>query len=186
MSLISVQNLEKQFRVVQPKKGAFSGLKNLLFPTYSIKKALDSISFQIEEGELVGYIGPNGAGKSTTVKILSGILTPNGGNVQVFGKTPWQHRIEVVKQLGVVFGQKTQLWWDIPVIESFKLLRDIYRIPELEYAKSLDLLVSTLDLSHLLHVPVRQLSLGQRMRADIAASLLHSPRSYFWMNPQSV
>jgi ABC-2 type transport system ATP-binding protein len=183
MSLISVQNLEKTFRVVKPRKGPFSSLKNLLFPEYTIKKALDQISFEIEEGELVGYIGPNGAGKSTTVKLLSGILTPDGGDVKVLGKSPWQHRQEVVRELGVVFGQKTQLWWDIPVIESFKLLRDIYRIPKREYEQTLDLLITTLDLSHILHVPVRNLSLGQRMRSDIAASLIHSPKILFLDEP---
>jgi ABC-2 type transport system ATP-binding protein len=183
MSLISVQALEKKFRIVKPRKGAFSAIKNLLFPEYSIKKALNSISFEIEEGELVGYIGPNGAGKSTTVKLLSGILTPDAGDVRVLGKSPWKHRQEIVRHLGVVFGQKTQLWWDIPVIESFKLLRDIYRIPQKEYAQTLDLLVATLDLSHLLNTPVRQLSLGQRMRSDIAASLIHSPKILFLDEP---
>lgn len=183
MSLISVQHLEKKFKVAKPKKGSFKALKGLLFPEYNTKKALDSISFEIAEGELVGYIGPNGAGKSTTVKLLSGILTPDGGSVSVLGKSPWKHRQEVVKELGVVFGQKTQLWWDIPVIESFKLLRDIYRIPQKEYQQSLDLLIATLDLSHILHVPVRNLSLGQRMRSDIAASLIHNPKILFLDEP---
>lgn len=183
MNLISVQALEKKFRIAKPQKGAFGAVKNLLFPDYYVKQALDSISFEIKEGELVGYIGPNGAGKSTTVKLLSGILTPDGGDICVLGKSPWKHRQEVVRELGVVFGQKTQLWWDIPVIESFKLLRDIYQVPQKEYTQTLDLLIDTLDLSHLLHIPVRQLSLGQRMRSDIAASLIHSPKILFLDEP---
>jgi ABC-2 type transport system ATP-binding protein len=183
MSLITVCNLEKKFRRVQPKKGPFSSLRNLFFPSYCIKQALDSISFEIQKGELVGYIGPNGAGKSTTVKLLSGILTPDGGKIEVLGKNPWKHRQEIVQEIGVVFGQRTQIWWDLPVIESFTLLKEIYRIKPANYKQSLDYLVSTLDLSHLLHIPVRQLSLGQRMRCDIAASLLHSPSILFLDEP---
>ncbi len=183
MSLISVHHLCKEFRIPKRKKGLFGGLVSLFLRDYTIKTALDHISFQIEEGELVGYIGPNGAGKSTTVKILSGILVPNDGNVKVMGKTPWQHRIETVQQLGVIFGQRTQLWWDLPVIESFDLLKDIYRISGEAYRRTLTSLIDTLELSKLLDVPVRQLSLGQRMRCDIAASLLHSPKILFLDEP---
>ena len=150
---------------------------------YVKKTALDRISFDINEGELVGYIGPNGAGKSTTVKILSGILVPNGGSVKVMGRTPWEHRIETVRQLGVVFGQRTQLWWDLPVIESFELLKDIYNISDKAYKTTLHSLTEILELSKLMHMPVRQLSLGQRMRCDIAASLLHSPKILFLDEP---
>ena len=150
---------------------------------YQIKTALDHVSFTIGEGELVGYIGPNGAGKSTTVKILSGILVPSGGVVKVLGKTPSENRIETVRELGVVFGQRTQLWWDLPVIESFQLLKAIYKVPEREYLDNLASLQETLDIQDLLHVPVRLLSLGQRMRCDIAASLLHSPKILFLDEP---
>lgn len=183
MSIISVQNLCKEFHVAKRKKGWLGTFNSLFLREKSTKTALDHVSFQIGEGELVGYIGPNGAGKSTTVKILSGILVPNGGEVKVFGKTPWEHRIETVRQLGVVFGQKTQLWWDLPVIESFELLKDIYRISDRDYQKTFSSLVDILELSKLLEVPVRQLSLGQRMRCDLAASLLHSPKILFLDEP---
>lgn len=158
-------------------------MTSLFNPEYVKKVALDRVSFEIREGELVGYIGPNGAGKSTTIKILSGILVPNSGQVKVMGKVPWECRIETVRHLGVVFGQRTQLWWDLPAIESFKLLKDIYQLSDHEYKNSLDSLTETLGLSKLLHIPVRQLSLGQRMRCDIAASLLHAPKILFLDEP---
>ncbi|WP_068469356.1 ABC transporter ATP-binding protein [Candidatus Protochlamydia phocaeensis] len=183
MSIIAVEALWKEFYIPKRKKGFLGNFASLFSREYIVKTALDRISFTIEEGELVGYIGPNGAGKSTTVKILSGILVPNGGSVKVMGKTPWDYRIETVSQLGVVFGQRTQLWWDLPVIESFELLRDIYRVPADVYRKTLESLTDTLELSKLCHIPVRQLSLGQRMRCDIAASLLHSPKILFLDEP---
>src|SRR4029077_5495027 len=130
----------------QRRRGFAGAVVNLFSRKYNTKVALDHISFKVDEGELVGYIGPNGAGKSTTVKILSGILVPDGGTVQVLGKTPWNHRQETVRQLGVVFGQRTQLWWDLPVIESFELLRDIYRVSQSAYQKMLDSLVASLEL----------------------------------------
>lgn len=183
MSIISVDALSKEFLVPKRQPGFFGSLRSLFSQEYMKKIALDRVSFNINEGELVGYIGPNGAGKSTTVKILSGILVPNAGSVKVMGKTPWEHRIETVRQLGVVFGQRTQLWWDLPVIESFELLKDIYNITEKEYKTTLHALMEILELSKLMHVPVRQLSLGQRMRCDIAASLLHSPKILFLDEP---
>ncbi len=183
MSIISVKNLVKEFHVPIRKKGMLGSLSSLFSRQYEIKTALNHISFDINEGELVGYIGPNGAGKSTTVKILSGILVPDGGDVTVMGKTPWNHRIETVSQIGVVFGQRTQLWWDLPVIESFELLKDIYTIPAGTYNNNLESLVETLELKKILNTPVRQLSLGQRMRCDIAASLLHSPKILFLDEP---
>lgn len=183
MSLISVSGLTKEFSLKIAKKG----LKGAIVSLFSAKKitttALNDVSFDIEEGELLGYIGHNGAGKSTTVKILSGILTPTRGEVRVLGKTPWENRIAITRQIGVVFGQKTQLWWDLPVIESFELLHKIYRISDVEYRRVLEMLTETLDLSSLYHVPVRQLSLGQRMRCDLAASLLHSPKILFLDEP---
>lgn len=183
MSIISVKALRKEFHIAKRKSGFLGSIASLFSREYLIKTALDDISFDIEEGEFVGYIGPNGAGKSTTVKILSGILVPNSGEVKVMGKTPWEYRIETVSQIGVIFGQRTQLWWDLPVIESFELLRDIYHIPKNRYKNTLDILIDQLELSKLCHVPVRQLSLGQRMRCDIAASLLHSPKILFLDEP---
>lgn len=183
MTIISVQDLWKKYYISQRKEGILGSAVSLFYPKYTIKTALDHISFNIDEGELVGYIGPNGAGKSTTVKILSGILVPNGGMVTVMGKTPWKNRIETVSQLGVVFGQRTQLWWDLPVMASFEILKDIYRIPDNAYKNTLDQLFNILELSKISHIPVRQLSLGQRMRCDIAASLLHSPKILFLDEP---
>lgn len=180
MNIISVKNLTKNFRISEKKKGIFSFLFNR---KTLIKSALDHLSFDICEGELVGYIGPNGAGKSTTVKILAGILHPNEGEVKVLGKTPWENRIETVSQIGVVFGQRTQLLWDLPVIDSFQFLKEIYRIPQGSYQRALEELTEALDLAKLYSIPVRHLSLGQRMRCDIAASLLHSPKILFLDEP---
>lgn len=183
MSIISVSSLCKEFKIPKANKGVLGALKALFYREYETCRALDHLSFEIEEGELVGYIGPNGAGKSTTVKILSGIMVPSSGSVTVMGRTPWEHRIETVRQLGVVFGQRTQLWWDLPVIESFDLSKAIYRISDAEYETNLDRLVGMLDLGKLLRIPARHLSLGQRMRCDLAASLLHSPRILFLDEP---
>jgi ABC-2 type transport system ATP-binding protein len=144
---------------------------------------LEDISFNIGEGEIVGYIGPNGAGKSTTIKIISGILIPDSGRCNILGNVPWKNRVNHVKNIGVVFGQRSQLWWDVPVIDSFLLLKDIYKIPHKVFQNNLELLTSTLDLSSLLSTPVRQLSLGQRMRCEIAASLLHDPKILFLDEP---
>src|SRR6516164_5487509 len=169
MSIISVDALWKEFLVPKRKQGFLGSLASLFSPEYVKKKALDRITFSISRGELVGYIGPNGAGKSTTVKILSGILVPDRGDVTVMDRVPWQDRIEHVRRIGVVFGQRTQLWWDLPVIESFDLLREIYNVPEHKYRTTRDDLIDRLEISDLLHIPVRQLSLGQRMRCDLAA-----------------
>ena len=144
---------------------------------------MDGVSFSLKPGELVGYIGPNGAGKSTTVKILSGILVPDSGHCEVLGRVPWRDRVAHVSHIGVVFGQRTQLWWDLPVIESFDLLREIYRVPEAEYRQTRDELIDMMRLEPLLDMPVRQLSLGQRMRCDLAAALLHSPSLLFLDEP---
>ena len=144
---------------------------------------LDDVSFTIEDGEMVGYIGPNGAGKSSTIKILSGILTPDCGECRINGRVPWENRIRHVAEIGVVFGQRSQLWWDVPVADSFELLKDIYQIDEALYRKNRDELTELLNLSQLLRTPARQLSLGQRMRCEIAASLLHSPKLLFLDEP---
>lgn len=183
MSQISVENLKKTYRVAERKaglKGAFAGL---LRRRHRIIEALAGISFELETGELVGYIGPNGAGKSTTVKIMSGILVPDSGTCVVNGFVPWQERKQFVAGIGVVFGQRTQLWWDLPVIESFELLGDIYRVPADDYRKRLGELEGLLDLGPFMDTPVRQLSLGQRMRCDLAASLLHNPPILFLDEP---
>ena len=183
MAQIVVENLQKTFRIAGRGSGIFGALAGLVKRTYRTIHALDSVSFSINQGELIGYIGPNGAGKSTTVKILSGILVPDSGVCEVEGRIPWKNRIEHVAKIGVVFGQRTQLWWDLPVIESFELLRDIYRIPADRYRKEKDKLIELMQLQSLLDVPVRQLSLGQRMRCDLAAALLHQPRILFLDEP---
>ena len=183
MPQIIVEDLTKTFHVAERQPGTWGALVGLVHRRYRTVHALDSVSFSLEPGELVGYIGPNGAGKSTTVKVLAGILVPDGGHCEILGRVPWRERIAHVQQIGVVFGQRTQLWWDLPVIESFDLLREIYRIPRQEYGRSLDELVAMVDLRAFLDTPVRQLSLGQRMRCDLAASLLHSPSILFLDEP---
>lgn len=183
MAQIVVENLVKTFQVAERQAGLWGAVRGLAQRRYRSVHALEGISFALEPGELVGYIGPNGAGKSTTVKILAGILVPDGGRCEVLGRVPWRERIAHVGRIGVVFGQRTQLWWDLPVVESFDLLREIYRIPETDYARTREELVSLLDLASLLDTPVRQLSLGQRMRCDIAASLLHAPSLLFLDEP---
>jgi ABC-2 type transport system ATP-binding protein len=183
MSHICVRSLSKSFQIAERQAGFVGSLKGLFNRTYRHVHALDGVSFDLGKGELVGYIGPNGAGKSTTIKILSGILVPDSGECTVAGLTPWQNRAEHVANIGVVFGQRTQLWWDLPVIESFALLRDIYKIPPQRYQARLDELVSILKLNEMLDTPVRQLSLGQRMRCDLVASLLHGPDVLFLDEP---
>ena len=183
MPQIVVENLVKTFHVAERQPGLWGAVRGLARRRYRTVRALDGISFSVEQGELVGYIGPNGAGKSTTVKVLSGILVPDAGRCEVLGRVPARQRVSLVRQLGVVFGQRTQLWWDLPVIESFDLLRAIYRVPEEQHRRTREELIGLLDLSPLLDVPVRQLSLGQRMRCDLAAALLHSPSLLFLDEP---
>ena len=177
MSYIEVNNLRKTFTVRKKRE------KGKLFREKEIVEALKGISFVVEKGELVGYIGPNGAGKSTTVKILSGILTPESGEAAVGGRVPWKDRKEYVKHIGVVFGQRSQLWWDVPIVDSYSLLKDIYRIPEKDYKSRMDELVEALQLEKLLRTPLRLLSLGQRMRAELCGSLLHRPELLFLDEP---
>ena len=183
MPQIELKNICKTFKVFERPKGRLGILKGAFVRETKIIKALEEISFNIDEGELVGYIGPNGAGKSTTVKVMSGILTPESGSCTIMKRTPWKERIAHVSQIGVVFGQRSQLWWDVPVSDSFDLLKDIYNIPTSNYLKRLTELIETLDISTFLKTPVRQLSLGQRMRCEIAAALLHSPRILFLDEP---
>ncbi|MCR5585299.1 MAG: ATP-binding cassette domain-containing protein [Lachnospiraceae bacterium] len=177
MSYIEVGDLKKTFTVRKKRE------KGKLFREKQTVEALKGISFEVEKGDLVGYIGPNGAGKSTTVKILSGILTPDGGKAVVGGRVPWQERREYVKHIGVVFGQRSQLWWDVPIIDSFSLLKDIYRISKGDYESRLKELSEALQLDELMRTPLRLLSLGQRMRAELCGSLLHRPELLFLDEP---
>ena len=181
--MITVQNLCKTNKVAKRRAGIKEACRSLFKREYEEIHALDHISFQIGDGEMVGYIGKNGAGKSSTIKVLSGILTPDEGTCVVNGKIPWKDRISYVRDIGVVFGQRSQLWWDVPVIDSFELLRDIYSIPNSTYRNNLEELTVLLDLKEILKTPARQLSLGQRMRCEIAASLLYSPSILFLDEP---
>lgn len=175
--IIAVRDLKVRFVVRKKGKGMFSPRQKVLVD------ALAGVSFSIGQGEFVGYIGPNGAGKSTTIKCLSGILTPTDGDIRVLGRVPWKERVKHVGEIGVVFGQRTQLWWDLPVEDSFELLRDIYRVDPVDFAQTKRKLVEAMDIGNLLRTPVRQLSLGQRMRCDLAAALLHRPRLLFLDEP---
>lgn len=180
--MIEVQHLSKTFYVRRRE----SGLKNAaaaLFKKREPVPALQDISFSVADGEMVGYIGPNGAGKSTTIKVMTGVLTPDNGICQIDGRIPWKERKAHVAQIGVVFGQRSQLWWDLPVNDSFDLIRDIYRVPEDRYRKNVRELSEMLSLGEILRTPARQLSLGQRMRCEIAASLLHDPKVLFLDEP---
>jgi ABC-2 type transport system ATP-binding protein len=183
MAHIVVENLVKTFEIAERQAGTWGAVRGLIHRRHRTVRALDGVSFTLTPGELVGYIGPNGAGKSTTVKTLAGILVPTSGRCEVLGRVPWQERKAHVQQIGVVFGQRTQLWWDLPVVESFDLLRDIYRVPADRYRLLRDELTERLSLASLLDTPVRQLSLGQRMRCDLAASLLHEPPLIFLDEP---
>jgi ABC-2 type transport system ATP-binding protein len=183
MPQILVQDLAKTFRVAEREPGPLGAVRGLLRRRWRTVEALKDVSFSLEQGELLGFIGPNGAGKSTTIKILSGILTPDAGRVEVDGRVPWNDRLRHVGRIGVVFGQRTQLWWDLPVIDGFDLLAAIYKVEPADYRRRRDELVSLLRLEALLHQPVRQLSLGQRMRAEIASALLHAPSILFLDEP---
>src|SRR5712692_7014920 len=181
--IIQVENLSKEFRTFRRREGVLGALQNLFVREYVTVHAVDRVSFTIEPGEMVGYIGANGAGKSTTIKMLTGILVPTGGHVVANGYVPYRDRRRYTKHLGVVFGQRTQLWWDIAVIESFKLLKEIYEIPDADYRRRLEIFCEILSLQQYLHTPVRKLSLGERMRCDLAASLLHNPPLLFLDEP---
>ena len=183
MSFIEVKQISKSFKVAKKKSGLKESIKSFFKREFIEVKAVDDISFSIDEGEIVGYIGPNGAGKSTTIKILSGILIPDKGECKIADMTPWKDRVKYVKKIGVVFGQRSQLWWDIPAEDTFDLLKDIYEIPEEEYQTTKEDLIERLNLQDIINIPVRQLSLGQRMRCEIAASLLHNPKILFLDEP---
>ncbi|MEH7480012.1 ATP-binding cassette domain-containing protein [Neobacillus drentensis] len=181
--MIHLQGISKSFKVAQRQTGLRQEAKSLFYREHTVVDALKDLSFSIKPGEIVGYIGPNGAGKSTTIKIMSGILVPDTGNCTIMGYTPWKDRVHYVQNIGVVFGQRSQLWWDVPVMDSFELLKDIYKVPQQEYQTTINLLIETLELKNIINSPVRQLSLGQRMRCEIAASLLHNPNILFLDEP---
>ncbi len=181
--MIELEEISKSFRVAKRNAGLGKAVKALFHREYTVIQALDKVSFTIGDGEMVGYIGPNGAGKSSTIKVMSGILTPDSGMCRIDGRVPWKNRVEHVSHIGVVFGQRSQLWWDVPVEDSFELIRDIYRVDEGRYCRNRDELTEMLGLAELLKTPVRQLSLGQRMRCEVAASLLHNPSILFLDEP---
>jgi ABC-2 type transport system ATP-binding protein len=181
--MIQLANICKNYQIYQKKQGVLQAFQSLIHREYKIINALDDITFNINEGEIIGYIGPNGAGKSTTIKIMSGILVPDSGTCNILGFTPWKQRKEYVRHIGVVFGQRSQLWWDVPVLDSYYLLKDIYKVPLKQFKTNLDLLTTKLDLGDILNTPVRQLSLGQKMRCEIAAALLHDPKILFLDEP---
>jgi ABC-2 type transport system ATP-binding protein len=182
-SLISARDLRKTFKVLRHRRGALGALRNLVSREHTLVRAVDGIAFDVQSGELVGYLGPNGAGKSTTLKILTGLLVPSGGEVVVDGRVPWRARKAHVARIGAVFGQRTTLWWDLPVIESLDLLQHVYRIPPERFRRNLAQFRELLELDVFIDTPVRQLSLGQRMRADLCAALLHDPPLLFLDEP---
>src|SRR6478736_3678908 len=183
MPIIRADNLIKEFRLPKRYGGVFGGVRTLFTPAYAVKRAVDGVTFAVDAGELVGYLGPNGAGKSTTIKMLTGILVPTSGRLEVAGIDPSRHRVELTRRIGVVFGQRTTLWWDLPLRDSFDLLRRIYRVDTDRHRRNLTEFTELLGLGDLLDTPVRQLSLGQRMRGDIAAALLHDPEILYLDEP---
>ena len=181
--MIEIKNLTKEFKTAVRDEGVFGMFRTLFSTKYNIKTAVNNISLKINDGEMVGYIGSNGAGKSTTIKMMCGILTPTRGSIEIDGIEPYKKRKTSASKIGVVFGQKTQLWWDIPLIESFKVLKEIYRISDIDYQKRLQFLYDVLGIKDFIKQPVRTLSLGQRMRADLAAAWLHNPKILFLDEP---
>jgi ABC-2 type transport system ATP-binding protein len=181
--VIRVENLVKEFRRPRKQEGRFGTIRTLFTRQFDSVRAVDQVNFAIEPGELVGYIGPNGAGKSTTIKMMTGILVPTSGTVEVGGLVPWRERERNAMQIGVVFGQRSQLWWDLPLIESFNLIAKLYRVPDAKYKRNLERFIALLDMEEFLDRPVRQLSLGQRMRGDLAASMLYEPQILYLDEP---
>jgi ABC-2 type transport system ATP-binding protein len=183
MPVIQVENLTKVFQIPHKDPGLAGAVKALFRPRYDRKVAVDGISFTVEPGEIVGYIGVNGAGKSTTIKMLTGILMPTGGSVRVLGRDPYRQRVANARDIGVVFGQRTQLWWDLAFVESLNLVARIYEVPPARHKQLLDTFTETLGLQDLLHVPIRNMSLGQKMRAELAATLIHEPSVVYLDEP---
>jgi len=183
VAIIETRDLRKVFRTVKRRSGALGALRTLFSGEYEERVAVGGVTMSVEAGELIGYIGPNGAGKSTTIKMLTGILVPTSGEIVVAGLVPYERRKENARNIGVVFGQRSQLYWDLPLVESFELLRAIYGIPHATYRRNLGAFVELLEMDEFLRTPVRQLSLGQRMRGDFAAALLHDPRIVYLDEP---
>lgn len=183
MKSVVVKNFKKYFRIYQKKAGLIGSVKSLFHRRYFDAKAVDDISFEIEKGELVGFIGPNGAGKTTTLKCLSGLLHPTSGEVSVLGFQPFERKKEFLKQISLVMGQKNQLWWDLPPMESFLLNKEIYQVADKKFQAIIEELTSLLEVGHILNVPVRKLSLGQRMKCELVAALIHSPKVLFLDEP---
>jgi ABC-2 type transport system ATP-binding protein len=183
LSIIHVRNLVKEFRLPKRQAGLLGSVRTLFTREVTVTRAVDGVSFDVEEGERVGYLGPNGAGKSTTIKVLTGILVPTSGEVAVAGLAPWRDRERNALNIGVVFGQRSQLWWDLPLSESFKLVAKLYRMSPAAYRRNLDRFVTLLDMGEFLEQPVRTLSLGQRMRGDLAAAMLYEPRLLYLDEP---
>ena len=181
--MIKLENVSKTYKVATRNKGLLAAFKSLFQRKYKVIEALKNVSFEVDEGEIVGYIGPNGAGKSTTIKIMTGIISPTSGNCLINGYNPSKDRLKYVREIGAVFGQRSNLAWDVPVIDSYELLKDIYKISNSDYEKNLKNLTEKLDLDGLLNLPLRQLSLGQRMRCEIAGALLHNPKILFLDEP---
>ncbi|MEW6093650.1 MAG: ATP-binding cassette domain-containing protein, partial [Chloroflexota bacterium] len=183
MSVIEVNQLTKVFKIPQKDPGIRGAVKNLFRPKHQNKTAVDHITFNVEAGEIVGYIGVNGAGKSTTIKMLTGVLLPTSGSAHILGRDPHRQRVDNAREIGVVFGQRTQLWWDLALIESLNLIARIYDLPSARYKQTLDQFVETLELKDLLKVPVRNMSLGQKMRSELAAALIHDPKVVYLDEP---
>ncbi|PFG07313.1 ATP-binding cassette domain-containing protein [Bacillus sp. es.034] len=183
MNAIEVNHLRKEFKAFSSRSGLKGAFRDLFTRNYKVVPAVNDISFNVKQGEMVGYIGENGAGKSTTIKMLTGILTPTGGEITVNGMNPHRDREKFVQTIGVVFGQRSQLWWDIAVQESFQLLKKVYKVPDQQYKEHMDHVIETLDIAPLLDKPVRKLSLGQRMRCELAAALVHNPPLLFLDEP---
>ncbi len=182
-NIIEIKNVTKEFKVLNRREGLKGSLKDLFSRDYKTIRAVDNISMTIAQGEIVGYLGPNGAGKSTTIKMMTGVLEPTFGQITVNGNLPYKDRTRNAQEIGVVFGQRSQLWWSLPLIESFKLLKDIYQIPDEGYSSMIKLYKSLVDIEPLLHKPVRQMSLGQRTLSDILAAFLHNPKIVFLDEP---
>ncbi|WP_423801308.1 ABC transporter ATP-binding protein [Neobacillus sp. SAB-20_R2A] len=180
---IEVNSLRKEFKAYSSRSGLAGAFRDLFTRNYKIARAVNDISFNVKQGEMVGYIGENGAGKSTTIKMLTGILTPSGGQIKVNGMNPHKEREKFVQTIGVVFGQRSQLWWDIAVQESFRLLKKVYKVTDEQYDDHMNHVIKTLDIEPLLDKPVRKLSLGQRMRCELAAALIHNPPLLFLDEP---
>ena len=182
-AIIEIKNVSKEFKVLNRREGLKGSIKDLFSRDYKIVRAVDSISMNIQQGEIVGYLGPNGAGKSTTIKMMTGVLEPTSGEILVDGNIPYKNRTKNAQKIGVVFGQRTQLWWALPLIESFKILKEIYQIGDKQYDEMIELYKSLVDIEPLLHKPVRQTSLGQRTLSDILAAFLHDPKIVFLDEP---